>query len=212
MIENTPAENREINGSRGGSAPKHKWDNAEREIIRREYEHTRASRRRIAAKLGVTEYGVAGQITQLGIAKRTGRRPWTPDQDKQLEDLIPRNSTRQIAKLMHRSINSVTVRAKRLGLHRRDRDGWYTKREICEILGVDHKWVQSRIDSGALDASYHHGHRPQKNGMACWHIEERDIAKFIRRYCHDLNGRNGDLMQVVQILVAWNHWWRGRRG
>ena len=173
----------------------HCWTEEEREIVRREYRHTRESRRHLAAKLGVTEYAVAGQIGRMGLGKITARRPWTQKEDEKLCELIPRMPLNHVAKVLHRSINSVTVRAKRVRASRRVRDGWYTKREVCGILGMDHKWVQRWIDSGALKATYHHG-------QGAWHIEERALKRFMQRYPHELNGRNVDLIQVVEILAG----------
>lgn len=180
----------------------HKWTDEEREIIRRDYAHTHASRQAIAARLGVGEYGVAGQIAKMGIAKRTDRHPWTPEEDERLKGLIPRYATSHIAKMLHRSINSVVVRSQRLRLHRRNHDGWYTKKEVCEILGVDHHWLQRRIDSGALKATYHNGHRPTQFGLAMWHIDEKDLKAFIRQYPDEINGRNVDMLQIVDLLAG----------
>ena len=180
----------------------HAWTDEEREILRREYAGTRQSRQEIAAKLGVTEFAVAGQIGKMGIAKRTDRRPWTPEEDELLQELVTRKSMTAIAKKMGRTINSVTVRAKRIQAPRTTRDGWYTMREVCQILGVGHKWLRTRIESGAFPAIPHHGRHPQKAGGGAWHIEEKDLRQFIRRYPHELNGRNVDLLQVVDILAG----------
>ena len=103
---------------------------------------------------------------------------------------------------MKRSINSVVVRMTRLGISRRYRDGWYTKQDVCAILGKDHKWVQERIDRGQLRAARHHGRRPNAKGGGAWHIEERDLKAFIRRYPQDLEGRNVDLTTIVAILAG----------
>jgi len=180
----------------------HKWTEEEREYVRVHYAHTHASRRAIAHTLGVTEFGVAGQLSKMGICKRTDRHPWTPREDKKLEELLPCYCVGKVAKMMHRSLNSVVLRAKRLGLHRRNHYGWYTKKEVGEILGVDHHWVQRRIDSGELKATYHNGHKPSNKGSAMWHIGEKDLKAFIRRYPADLNGRNVDIMQIVEVLVG----------
>ena len=180
----------------------HRWTEEEREVVRRDYRQTHKSRRELAAKLGVTEYAVAGQVSRMGLGKRTDRRPWTPEEDERLRELIPQKSATRIAKILHRSINAVTVRAKRLRESQRVRDGWYTKREVSEILGMDHKWVQRRIDAGRLKATWHHGRQPRQNGGGSWHIEEKDLKRFIRRYPHELNGRNVDLVQVVGILAG----------
>jgi len=189
-------------GRRGGMAVKHKWTDEERDIIRLEYRHTHASRRAIAEKLGVTEFAVAGQIACMGLAKGSDRRPWTAAEEERLGDLIGRYGPRKIAKLMHRSLNSVVVRAGRLGLKRRTRDGWFTKNEVCQIVGMDHKWVQRRIDSGELRASYHYGTKPQKNGMAAWHIGGDDLRCFIIAHSHELTSRNVDLVVIVWLLTG----------
>ena len=180
----------------------HCWTEEEREIVRQGYRQTHRSRRELAAKLGVSEYSVAGQVFRMGLGKRTDRRPWTPDEDERLRELIPKKPVTSIAKILHRSVNSVTVRTKRIQASRRVRDGWYTKREVCEGLGMDHGWVQRRIDAGNLEATWHHGHRPQQDGSGSWHIEERALKRFIRRYPHELNGRNVDLILVVEVLAG----------
>lgn len=186
----------------------HRWSEDDREIIRRDYAHTHASRRHLAEKLSVihgeriTEFAVAGQISMMGIAKRDDRRPWTPQEKERLAGLIHQYSPRKVARMMHRSLNSVVVQSKRQNTSLRVRDGWFTKREVCEILGMDHKWVQRRIDSGALKASYHYERRPSKFGGSAWHIEEKDLKDYIRRHPEDLNGRNVDLIIIVDILAG----------
>lgn len=180
----------------------HRWTEEERQIVRRDYRGTHESAWAIAEKLGVSFFGVKGQVQKMGISFRPDRRLWTPEEEEQLRDLITQHSPGAIAKRMHRSINSVVVRANRLRLSRRVRDGWYTKREVCAILGVDHHWVQNRIDSGALPAKYHNGHRPQKNNGACWHIMEKSLRQFIRRYPQELKGRNVDIILIVDILAG----------
>ena len=138
----------------------------------------------------------------MGIAKRDDRRPWSPAEEKRLATLMGQYCPSRVAKLMHRSINSVVVKSKRLGISRRARDGWFTKREVCVIFAVDHKWLQRRIDAGALKASWHYGRRPTKHGMASWHIQEADLKDFIRRYPGELQSRNLDIIMIVDILAG----------
>lgn len=180
----------------------HKWTAEEREIVRRDYRHTIASRQELATRLGVSPFGIAGQVATMGIARRDDRRPWSPKEKEVLAELIHRYCPRRVAKLMHRSLNSVVVKSKRLGESRLIRDGWFTKAEVCQILGMGHKWVQRRIDSGSLVASYHSEHGPSQNGGCTWHIEEKALKDFLRRYPEELNGRNVDLIMVVDILAG----------
>ena len=181
---------------------KHIWTDDERDIIRRDYRHTRKSSQELAKSLGTTEFGVKGQITSMGLGRRDDRHPWTPEEKERLAELIPQYCPRKIALLMRRSINSIVVMSKRLRLSRRVREGWFTKAEVCEILAHDHKWVQRRIESGALKASYHYEHRPSQKGGSAWHIAEKDLKEYIRRYPEELTGSNVNIMLIVDILAG----------
>ena len=170
-------------------------------MVRREYQGTHTSRDALADKLGVTKYAVAGVVSKMGLAKIT-QQTWTPDEVERLRQLTEEYSINKVAKMMGRSLNSVTVKAKKLRISRRDHSGWFTKTEVCEILGKDHKWVQRRIDDGSLSASWHYNQQPKKTGQAAWHIKKADLKAFLRRYPDELNGRNVDLVAVVDILAG----------
>ena len=178
---------------------KHKWIDEERDIVRREYDGTNLCAQRIASKIGVTLYAVKGQLQMLGIAQDKSRR-WTDREIEILSEMITQYSLITIAKRLHRSVNSVGIKAKRLGCSRRARDGWYTKKEACEIFGVDHHKVQRWIDNNELEASWHSDIKPVKNGGACWHITTEALRDFIVRHSFELTGRNVDLFQIVSIL------------
>jgi len=188
-------------GIKGGSAPKHKWTEDEREIVRRDYKGKDHSAELIAARLGVTTFAVKGQVQKLGIAMQKSP-PWTQRELEQLQGLIHKHTISQIAKKLHRSANAVKIKATRLKLGLRTRDDWYTKREVCEILGVDHKKVQAWIDNGALVATWHNGRKPQKTGMSMWHIETTALRSFIIKYSGELLGRNLDIQQIVWIVAG----------
>ena len=184
----------------------HKWTDEERAIIRRDYKHSRASCQQLAEYLSretgdrITAFAVRGQVTSMGIAKSDDRHPWNPEEDAKLMELIPTFCPRVVARKMHRSINSVVVRSKRLNISWRVRNGWFTKSELMEILGHDHKWIQRRIDSGAIKATYHYDYRPTQLGGSAWHITEADLKKFIKTYPEELMGCNIDIITIVNIL------------
>jgi len=188
-------------GIRGGKAHKHKWTEEEREIVRRDYQGSNASAAKIAEKLGVTKFAVKGQAAAMGIM--TQKSPdWTPREIERLQELIHQRAVPQIAKMLHRSPNAVRVKATRLKLGLRARDDWYTKKDVCEILGVDHKKIQAWIDSGALVATWHTGLKPQKTGMAMWHITTEALRDFIINHSGELMGRNVDVQQIVWIVAG----------
>ncbi len=177
------------------------WTEEEELFIRVHYRHTMASLVWIGERLDRSWQSVKGAVACLGLAHRQDRHPWSDKEDEQVTDLILRYSVRKVAKMMHRSINSVVLRSKRLGIHRRYRNGWYTKKDVCELIARDHKWLQRRIDSGALKASYHHDQRPSNLGGAYWHIDEKDLANFIRSYPEELAGRNIDIISIIHMLT-----------
>ena len=179
----------------------HNWTPEEDDIIRRDYRHTIASKKEIAYKLGVSWPAVNGRIQLMGIAKRTDRMKWSEDQDDKLIELMGIYSPYTVARKMHRSVNSVCVRFSRLHGSRLARNGWFTKRELCELLGMEHRWVQARIDSGAIKATYHYGSRPGQKGMSAWHIEEKDLRAYLIKHSIELNGRNVDLPLIIDIIL-----------
>ena len=189
----------------------HIWDDELRAIIRRDYKHTNESCRHLSVYLSqytgkrITECAVKGQIQIMGIGKSDDRHPWSPKEDAKLKELIPQYCLRKVAHIMHRSINSVSVRARRINASRRCRDGWFTKREVMAILGHDHKWVQRRIDSRALPATYHYETKPCQLGGTAWHIDEKDLKNFIKTYPEVLSGCNIDIIMIVDIISGVNN-------
>ena len=180
-----------------------KWQDEDRDIIRRGYRHNRESVERLMVQFGVSRQSILGQVAYMGLARKDLRKPWSDEEKERLRELIPTYCPRRVALKMHRSINSVVVMSKRLKVYRRHRNGWYTKREVMEICGVDHRVVQSWMDNGSLPASPHYDDsKPGQKGGSAWHINEGDLAHFIRKYPEELHGRNMDIIQIVEILVG----------
>lgn len=172
------------------------WTQEEIGLIRTGYRNDRMSLLELATALGATPSQVSYQINKLGIRNSTVRRPWTNEEDEVLIRLMPTKTAISIARTMNRTINAVTARAARLGINRRDRDGWYTLLETCEILGREHGWLTKRIENGSMKATRRHPDSKSNH----WHIKRKDLRDFIRRYPEELIGRNVDLVQMVEIL------------
>ena len=185
------------NSPRRQNAPRHNWTDQQEEILRRDFLGTRESKERIARELGLTPDQVQSKVNKLGLTTLNDRRPWTHPEDDRLRELTGRLSLNQIARAMNRTQHSIRVRSARLSISRLDRDAWYTLQETSEILGKHKSWVKKRMESGVLRASHHN-----QQGNSKWHIESKDLREFIRLYCHELNGRNVDLVQIVNILTG----------
>ena len=178
------------------------WTKEDHDVIRREYDHTRQSKEHLAHKLGTTYNAVHAQIGLIGLAKSYDRRPWTKEDDDRLEQFLPNLSINTAAKRLKRTVSSVSARARRLKLSRRDRHNWYTLEEVSQILGAGAKWVKKRIDQGALKATKHHPIATNRSENNTWHIAKADLKAYIRRYPQELIGRNIDVIQFVDILAG----------
>ena len=194
-------------GIKGGNAYKHQWTDEERAIVREGYKGTNVSAIQIAELLSytsgdkITLYAVKGQIQKMGISFFRHAR-WTPAEIDKLCELITKYPIYRVAEIMKRSKNSIRVKATRMGYSARIKDGWFSKKDVCEILGVDHKKDQRWIDLGLLEASWHTHREPQKNGMAMWRITTSDLRRFIMKYHQELTARNVDLGTIVYLLTG----------
>lgn len=179
---------------------KHQWTEDELGLVRLYYDGTRKSVRALSRITGASYYGVKGQIQKLGLA-RVRPSNWSEEELEYLEKNVNRQSIKTIARALGRSVNAVKVKSARLHYKLRYRDGWYTKKEVAEICGVDHKKVQTWIERGDLKATWHTPDRkPTKRGLAMWHIEEKDLALFIKSHCQEMQGRNIDIFQILTIF------------
>lgn len=186
----------------------HIWTQQDDDYIRVNYKQTDESADAIAAVLKVGPHQVKIRAYAMGIGKKSLRgqkRFWTPEEDAQLRAMVHKYSINTISNKLNRSQNAIHVRSVRLKLILRSHDGWYTKKDCCEILGEDHKWLEVFINSGELKASYHNGKKPQKNGMAMWHIETKDFRGFILSHLHLINGRNVNLIKLIAIVRGNGH-------
>ena len=178
------------------------WTNEDHDIIRRDHQHTRQSKEYLAQKLDTTYDAVQAQVRMLGLTKTQDKKPWTKQEDDQLEQLLANFSINTAAKRMHRSESSIASRAKRLRIPRRNRDNWYTLEEVSQIFGSSPKWVKQKITQGSLKATRHYPTDTNPSHTNPWHITKADLKNYIRRYPQELAGRNIDIIQLVHILAG----------
>ena len=187
-------------GRRAGRTPRRPWTEDDMEEVRKGYRGTNTSALEVGRRIGRSKWAVKGIVQKLGLT-RAKPHNWTEDEDEQLIELLGKHPPQQVAKRLHRSCNACILRSQRLGFSRRTRDGWYTEKDVCQMLGVDHHWVQPYIARGELKASWHYGTKPGKPGLASYHITEQDLRDFITRKCYDLVGRNVDLPGIIYVMT-----------
>ena len=193
-------------------APRIKFTDEIKDFIRLNYQHTRTSAQAIADHLNATlgwklnYWSIEAQAVKMGIVYAKPHH-WDDQQDTVLRKLLPRYSPMMIAKLMTKQFGvpiseiAVVVRSKRIAASRRKRD-WYTKMEVCEIMGVDHHTLDPYIAAKKLRVETHgaYGTARRKNLMM-QRIERADFADFIIKQAENFRGRNVDLIRLVEVLL-----------
>ena len=179
---------------------RHVWTEEETDALRREYRPGGKTQEELAAQMGVTKNQLGKQLSRMGLQRNRRQPAWSDEENRTLLELIERKPVDQVARTMRRTKAAVIGQLKKLRVSRRNRNGWYTLRETAEILGMEIRLVKKYMEEGSLRATCHHGKMLEPEGYQMWHIEEKDLRRFIRRHPQDLQGRNADMIQLVQIL------------
>lgn len=181
----------------------HSWTEEEDSLLRREYRYTLRSLKDLALKVGATRDSVRQRLTRLGLLRLTVLK-WTPEEQRYLEENYSRLSVTVISRRLHRSPNAVAGKAHRLEVTNRVRSGWFTMQEAAQVLGVDQGWLHRRMNNGfRFKIKPHNPERSPKQGSyAPWHISERSLRNFIRKYPEELTGHNVDFVMLVDILAG----------
>jgi len=172
------------------------YTDAEKEYIRVNYKLTNESKKKLATELGRTFASVDRMTRLLGLQKWHCKY-WLPEHDDYLKEVVGDLSVATIARRMNRGVNTVVRRIKFLHLHRKAKHGWYSSGEVAEILGCTSMTVRKNyIETGKLKAQPRYD--CERNIM--YEIREADLKNFIIRYSFELQGRNCDMVQIVDIL------------
>ena len=173
-----------------------RWNEAENGFLRENYQQG-VTNAQLAALMGVSRRALMDRAVRLGLMKRTDARRWSAGEEERLVALVGRVTAGQAALELGRSVRAVRQKASRLRVFWEDHDGWYSAKEVSRVLGGDDVWVARRIRSGALPAE-----KTGPRSRDAWRVREKDLRDFLRRYPHELEGRDVDLVQIVQILAG----------
>ena len=175
--------------------PSHKmWTEQDLEFVRVNYRHTSRSRKDIASSLHRSEGSIDFAIRSLGL-QQIRRTRWSEEEDDLLRDNVGKHSVNHLSKLLHKSVNQIVSRIKTLRLHRSCRDEWYTTGDVASIIGCSRQKVRDHIASGCLKARSHYENRQ------LWEVRREDIRAFICKYPSELQNRNCDILQIVDIFT-----------
>jgi DNA-binding CsgD family transcriptional regulator len=130
---------------------------------------------------------------KLGLARHQQSR-WTDIEVTELLELVGKHTINEISRIIGRSRHAVSNKISDLKLSTKNREDWYTKKDIEYILGVNKDTITNWINLGKLKY-YKHG----ENGQV-YHIKSKNLRDFILKYPMELTGRNVDLLQIINIL------------
>jgi len=132
------------------------------------------------------------------------RKRWTEEDKEKLLDLAENYSVPEIARKMgHLSENAVKAQLRKLKVSSRNRSGWFTEQEVCEILDVDHRWLKRMSLLGCIKMTPHNPNNPPRKGKSSpWHISESSLKSFIRKYPQELFNRKVDVIMLIDILAG----------
>ena len=122
------------------------------------------------------------EANRLGLVRRGDIRPWTPEEDAYLAETLGAVSMWAMARKLGRTRWSIESRAARLDLSRRVKWG-YNLTDLAVAFGVHRDSARRWVARGLL------GRTRAWQGVR---VEEKAVARFIRRYPHEYDLRRVD--------------------
>jgi hypothetical protein len=152
---------------------KHTWNPEQEAELKILYANSAHNRRELTkaltgfvAKHRIPRPIVAWKAGQLGV-RMDNRNPWTEMEKAFLRENAGDITAKEIARILHRSNDSVIAQMERMELSRRVSDG-YALTQICEVLGVSFSLATKWVDRGWL--------RIASNGR----IPETSVMKLLK--------------------------------
>ena len=158
---------------------KYMWTPARDQVLRDRYDGKVRGRAAVIARaLGWPAWVVKRRAAQLGLTHPVDRRDYTAEEVTVLEEWTGHYSSDSIAKRLGRSLTSVVLKQKRMGLSRRVRDG-YTLRDLELCFGTDHRVIERWVREGKLTIRKRGTGRAGKQGDT-WSVSDTQLVAFVR--------------------------------
>ena len=176
--------------------PHKPWTNEELAFLRESW--GKLPRAEIARRLGRNIPSINGKAGALGL-RRKKEPPWTEEDIRFLRESWGRLTIHQLAKKLNRTVYSILVKSKRLKLGPIHDQSCFDKREICELLGVDHRKVGRWIEAGLLKARVAKTERKRGKCRGITEVKPQELLRFLRENQDLWDTRTaGDIMKAVR--------------
>lgn len=183
-------------------------------IIEREYDGRRGCTDRVVALLGHRYPGwwVKRQARDMGLSGRCELnqgpgKTWSEAEEQALVRLYPllpisgvRDELKKINGGIARTDVAIRAKAKRLAVNKRSRG--FSMRQVCALLGVDHRVVRRWVEDGLLVGQRKGTARDDRSGGDMWHFEDDYIRVFIINHYDLIDFRKVEKKGFVQILTG----------
>jgi hypothetical protein len=171
------------------------WTENDIETLRINYNGNVRDITDLAGRMNRTFYSLEAKAGSLGLT-RVRRKFWDKDDIEFLRENTGRHSVRKLSEMMKRSANAIVLQMKTLGLHRKNRNGWYTTTEAAEIMGCSKQKIAWLIRDKKLFAKPHYD-----TEHSVLEITRKAMRRFICTYPAELQGRNVDMVQLIDVLT-----------
>lgn len=124
---------------------KYDWTPERDEMIRSQYAHLGA--KGMGAKFGYPAWQVQRRAAELGVARPSTARPWTPEEEAFLEEYAGVRATESLARHLRRSLVSTALKMARMKLSRAVREG-HNSATLAACFGVSAMTVLVWVSKG----------------------------------------------------------------
>lgn len=149
----------------------------------------------LSERLSFPRWTVKKRAQILSLAQ-TKEKPWAAEETAYLEANLHRLSLAVLSRKLGRSVTTVAVKTKRLGIRKKDEG--YTARSLAQAFGVDdHKvvrWVELRL----LKASRRNSGRPRD----MYFISDTAVKRFISTYPTEFDLRRVEQVWFIDLLAG----------
>jgi hypothetical protein len=124
---------------------------------------------------------------------------WTNEEADFLRENWGKLSIHQIAKKLGRSPNGVIVKSKRINAGPLHQDYLFNKRELCQLLGIDHRKIDSWVESNLLKAKIAKTAREKGKSKGILQVHPQDLMAFLEQHQDLWDSRKaGDIYKAVR--------------
>lgn len=180
--------------------PPYNWTDDKDEIVRVKFGKVPAWQIGQELEPKASAKQVYRRARQLGLT--SVRYGWSLADDKIIYDNADKMHPSEIRKLLSRdrSEDCISWRIHRLGIKVRNAGEWLHAASFATMTGINRHWVGKLIELGFLKATRYNSNKPSEHGW--YKIKKEDAIDFCRKYPCELQGRNVDMILLIDTLVG----------